>query len=148
MCKDKVKLTDEQNEALKYARREKRSAFRSRMVDEFKKIGFVATFVFCIIIITWCMVLYTISLVSSESTIIAAVALGLQIVSVTAFGIIGTAFAVYCKATTKEKESLNNNGMVKNSDGTISKIAQTVSTIVGGVTGNSSKTDSDDDAKG
>ena len=114
MCKAKAKLTDEQKEELKCARREKRSAFLSRLVDEFKKIGFIATFVFCVIVITWCLTLYTISLVSPTSTIIAAVATGLQIISVTAFGIIGTAFAFYCTSATKEKTSLNNNNMVQN----------------------------------
>ena len=146
MCKKNERLTDEQKLAKKLARREKRSALLSRMVDEFKKIGFVSTFVFCVMVITWCMTLYTISLVSQNITIIPSVATALQIISVTAFGIIGTAFAFYCKAATDDKRSLNDNNMVKNKDGTFSKIA---STVVNAVTNATAKSDeSDDDAKG
>lgn len=145
MCARKARRSKEEIEALRCARREKRSAFLSRMMDEFKKIGFVATFVFCVIIITWCLVLYTISLVSTESSIIPAVATGLQIISVTAFGIIGSAFAFYCTSATKEKTSLNDNKMVKNKDGTFSKIAEAVSTVLNGA---SAKSTDDDEAKG
>lgn len=154
MCKKKDKLTDEQKCALKVARREKRSAFLSRMVDEFKKVGFIATFVFCIIVITWCMTLYTLSLVCTELTIIPSVATALQIISVTAFGIIGTAFAFYCNAASRDKDSLNKNGLIKGKDGVIQKAAESVSTIIKTVTGNTATTttasdESDDgEAKG
>ena len=154
MRKDKTKLTEAEKAELKLVRREKRSAFLSRMVDEFKKVGFIATFVFCVIIITWCMVFYTIVLVS-KLTIIPSIATALQIISVTAFGIIGTAFAFYCNAASKEKDSLNKNGLVKGKDGVIQKAEEAVSTIIKTVTGNTNTTtttesdDSDDaEAKG
>ena len=155
MCKQKEKLTDEQKLAKKIARREKRSAFLSRMVDEFKKVGFIATFVFCVIVITWCMTLYTVSLVCVELTILPSVATALQIISVTAFGIIGTAFAFYCKAASDDKKSLNDNGLVKGKDGVIQKAAEAVPTIIKTVTGNTTTTTTtaadesdDEEAKG
>ena len=144
MCKDKTKLTEAEKAELKLIRREKRSAFRSRMVDEFKKVGFIATVVFCMSIIIWCMVLYTKSIVDSSSQIIASVASGLQIVASVAFGIIGTAFTAYCAASTSAKKSLNDNNMVKNKDGTFSKI---VSTVVNAVTNATAKNDESDDGE-
>lgn len=132
-------MTKEEKRA---AKREKRSKFLTRMVDEFKKIGFIITVVFCMSIVIWCMTLYTISLVSAESTIIPSVASALQIIVSVAFGIIGTAFTVYCNAATKEKKSLNDNGLVKGSDGAIKKAVTTVGEIVSSVTG--SKTSSED----
>jgi len=134
MCK---KITEEQRDE----RRKKRSAFLTRMVDEFKKVGFISTFVFCVTVVAWCMVLYTISLVSSVFTIIPSVATALQIISVTAFGIIGTAFAFYCNATSKEKKSLNDNGLVKTAGGAIQKIISAVVPTVSGTT----KTESEDE---
>lgn len=149
MCEIKTKLTDEQKETMKCARHEKRSEFLSRMVDEFKKVGFIATVVFCMAIIIWCMVLYTKSIVDPTSQIIASVASGLQIVASVAFGIIGTAFTAYCAASTSAKKSLNDNGMVKNKDGSFSKI---VSTVVNAFSNSTAKTmpdESDDgEAKG
>lgn len=121
-----MKLTDEQRAARREKRQEKRSALLTRMVDEFKKVGFIATFVFCVIIISWCMTLFTISLVCSEASMIPSVATALQIIVIAAFGIIGSAFAFYCKAASNDKDSLNNNGLTKNKDGTISKIISTV----------------------
>ena len=144
MCKKKEKLTAEQEEARKVARHDRRSEFLSRMVDEFKKVGFIATVVFCMSIIIWCMVLYTKSIVDSSSQIIASVASGLQIVASVAFGIIGTAFTAYCAASTSAKKSLNDNNMVKNKDGTFSKI---VSTVVNAVTNATAKNDESDDGE-
>lgn len=145
MCIRKAGRSKEEIEASKSARREKRSAFLSRMMDEFKKIGFVATFVFCVIVIAVCISLFAISLVSPEAEMIPAEALALQNISIAAFGIIATAFGFYCKSTTAEKTSLNDNKMVKNKDGTFSKIAEAVSTVLNGAT---TKAPDDDEAKG
>lgn len=120
------KLTDEERLKRRAKRHEKHSAFLSRMVDEFKKVGFIGTFVFCVIVIVWCMALFTVSLISPEASIIPSVATALQIIAVTAFGILGSAFAFYCKAASGDKDSLNSNGLTKNKDGTISKIISTV----------------------
>lgn len=133
-----MKLTEAQRAEL----RAKRSAFLTRMVDEFKKVGFIVTFVFCVVIIVWCMVLYTISLVSPESAIIPAVASALQIVASVSFGIIGTAFTVYCSATAKEKKSLNDNDIVKNKDGTFSKLVNAVTSVASNIVSSKSDTNS------
>ena len=58
MCKRKVKLTDEQNEALKRARRTKRSAFLSRMVDEFKKIILIVMYPTVVGFLVWEHIIY------------------------------------------------------------------------------------------
>jgi hypothetical protein len=85
------------------------------------------------------MVLYTMSLVSEAFTIIPSVATALQIISVTALGIVATAFAFYCNAASKEKKSLNDNGLMKTAGGAIQKIISAVSPVVGGT-----KTESED----
>ena len=139
-----MKLSDEQ----RTARRDKRSAFRTRMVDEFKKVGFIGTFVFCVVVIAWCMTLYTISLVCPEASIIPSVATALQIIAVAAFGILGSAFAFYCKAASNDKESLNSNGLTKNKDGTISKIISTVASAAATFTATKPNDTSGDDAVG
>lgn len=108
-------------EVTKAEKREKRSAFLSRMVDEFKKIGFIWTVVFCMGTIVWCMILYTKGITTP----------GLQVVASVAFGIIGTAFTVYCNAASKDKDSLNKNGLTKGKDGSIVGI---ISTVVDAVT--------------
>jgi len=129
-----MKLTNEQ----RAERRQRRSAFLTRCVDEFKKVGFIATFVFCVGVIAGCMTLFAISLVSSESSMIPAVALALQNIAIVAFGIIATAFGFYCKSTTAEKTSLNDNSMVKNKDGTFSKLVSAVTSVVSNVVENKS----------
>ena len=142
MCKAKAKLTDEQEEELKCARREKRSAFLSRMVDEFKKIVLIALFPLFAGTIIWCLVLYTLKVTPSVSPTI----------PIAAMGFLSGAYFVYCSSAAKEKDSLNKNGLVKGKDGVISKAAEAVSTIIKTVTGNTTKTTTnqtdDDDAKG
>jgi hypothetical protein len=145
MCKAKAKLTDEQKEELKCARREKRSAFLSRMVDEFKKIVLIALFPLFAGTIIWCLVLYTLKVTPTVSPTI----------PIAAMGFLSGAYFVYCSSAAKEKDSLNKNGLVKGKDGVIAKAAETVSTIIKTVTGNTTtatttaKDDSDDsDAKG
>ena len=142
MCKQKEKLTDEQKLAKKIARREKRSAFLSRMVDEFKKIVIIALFPIFAGTIIWCMVLYTLKVTPSVSPTI----------PIAAMGFLSGAYFVYCSSAAKEKDSLNKNGLVKGKDGVISKAAETVSTIIKTATGNTTTTTTnqsdDDDAKG
>ena len=145
MCKAKAKLTDEQKEELKCARREKRSAFLSRMVDEFKKIVLIALFPLFAGTIIWCLVLYTLKVTPTVSPTI----------PIAAMGFLSGAYFVYCSSAAKEKDSLNKNGLVKGKDGVIAKAAEAVSTIIKTVTGNTTTTtttatdDSDDsEAKG
>ena len=145
MFKTKTKLTDEQKEERRIARREKRSAFRSRMVDEFKKIVIIALFPIFAGTIIWCMVLYTLKVTPTVSPTI----------PIAAMGFLSGAYFVYCSSAAKEKDSLNKNGLVKGKDGVIQKAAETVSTIIKTVTGNTTTTtttaadDSDDgEAKG
>ena len=106
------KLTPEQIKERKDNRRVARSAFLSRFVDEFKKVGFIWTVFFCMGIIVWGMALYTKGVTTP----------GIQVAISAAFVIIGTAFTVYCNAASRDKDSLNKNGLMKSSDGTISKI--------------------------
>ena len=142
MCKDKTKLTEAEKAELKLVRREKRSAFRSRMVDEFKKIVLIALFPLFSGIIIWCMVLYTLKTTPSVSPTI----------PIAAMGFLSGSYFVYCSSAAKEKDSLNKNGLVKGKDGVIQKAAETVSTIIKTVTGNTTTTTTnqtdDDDAKG
>lgn len=142
MCKAKAKLTDEQKEELKCARREKRSAFLSRMVDEFKKIVLIALFPLFAGTIIWCLVLYTLKVTPTVSPTI----------PIAAMGFLSGAYFVYCSSAAKEKDSLNKNGLVKGKDGVISKAAETVSTIIKTAAGNTTTTTTnqsdDDDAKG
>lgn len=145
MCKAKANLTDEQKETLRCARREKRSAFLSRMVDEFKKIVLIALFPLFAGTIIWCLVLYTLKTTPSVSPTI----------PIAAMGFLSGAYFVYCSSAAKEKDSLNKNGLVKGKDGVIAKAAEAVSTIIKTVTGNTTTTtttatdDSDDsEAKG
>ena len=110
MCK----RTEEQ----KCARREKRAAALSRFVDEFKKVGFIVVLAVCV-----------------ATLVVSFVLLGCGInvpvaIFVTALGVIGGDFFVYCNASTREKESLNKNGLAKTSDGKIAKIVDTVTGVV------------------
>ena len=145
MCKQKEKLTDEQKLAKKIARREKRSAFLSRMVDEFKKIILIVMYPTVVGFLVWEHIIYAKGVTPVfPSTVTVALITGL----------FGTIIA-YCIASYKEKDSLNKNGLVKGKDGVIQKAAETVSTIIKTVTGNTTTTtttesdDSDDgEAKG
>ena len=136
MCKKKSSLTDEQKEALKCARREKRSAFLSRMVDEFKKIILIVMYPTVVGFLVWEHIIYA---KGTTPTFPSAITVALIT------GMFGTIIA-YCITSYKEKDSLNKNNMVKNKDGTLSKI---VSTVVNVVTNATAKSDeSDDEAKG
>ena len=142
MCKKKDKLTDEQEEARKIARHEKRSEFLSRMVDEFKKIILIVMYPTVVGFLVWEHIIYAKGTTPTfPSTITVALITGL----------FGTIIA-YCITSYKEKDSLNKNGLVKNKDGVIQKAAEAVSTIIKTVTGNTTTTtttESDDsEAKG
>ncbi len=125
-----MKLTPEQKKQRKAERREKRSEFLSRMVDEFKKIMVIYATFFVTGFLVWEHIIYangvtpafpsavTVALISGYFTVIVA----------------------YCFAAYKEKDSLNKNGLVKNKDGVIQKSAEAVSTIIKTVTGNTTTT--------
>ena len=139
MCKRKVELTDEQKEALKCARRENRSAFLSRLVDEFKKIILIVMYPTVVGFLIWEHIIY-------EKGVTPVFPSAVTVALIT--GLFGTIIA-YCITSYKEKDSLNKNGLAKGKDGVISKVAQTVSTIISSVSGGTTKPDdSDDDAKG
>ena len=142
MCKQKEKLTDEQKLAKKIARREKRSAFLSRMVDEFKKIILIVMYPTVVGFLVWEHIIYEKGVTPTfPSTITVALITGL----------FGTIIA-YCITSYKEKDSLNKNGLVKGKNGVIQKAEEAVSTIIKTVTGNTTTTtttESDDsEAKG
>lgn len=131
-----MKLTPEQKKQRKAERREKRSEFLSRMVDEFKKIMVIYATFFVTGFLVWEHIIYangvtpafpsavTVALISGYFTVIVA----------------------YCFAAYAEKNSLNKNGMVKGKDGVIVKATETVASIIKTVTGANESDDSD--AKG
>ena len=137
-----MKLTPEQKKQRKEERRLNRSLFATRLVDEFKKIMVIYATFFVTGFLVWEHIIYangvtpafpsavTVALISGYFTVIVA----------------------YCFAAYKEKDSLNKNGLVKGKDGVIQKAAETVSTIIKTVTGNTTTTTTsqanDDDAKG
>ena len=145
MCIRKAGLSKEEVEALKRARREKRSKFLSRMVDEFKKIILIVMYPTVVGFLIWEHIIYAKGVTPVfPSTVTVALITGL----------FGTIIA-YCIASYKEKDSLNKNGLVKGKDGVIQKAEEAVSTIIKTVTGNTNTTtttesdDSDDaEAKG
>ncbi len=118
------KPTEEERAEQREARRERRSAFLTRMVDEFKKVGFIAIFFVCVGAIVWCLILYGKGVTPTVSPTIPCAA----------FTILGAAFTFYCKAASDDKKSLNSSGLTKNKDGTISRIismaADTAATFV------------------
>ena len=137
-----MKLTPEQKKQRKEERRKMRSAFSSRLVDEFKKVMVIYATMFVTGFLVWEHIIYangvtpafpsavTVALISGYFTVIVA----------------------YCFAAYKEKDSLNKNGLVKNKDGVIQKAAEAVSTIIKTVTGNTTTTTTteseDSEAKG
>ena len=142
MCKDKTKPTAAEKAELKLVRREKRSAFLSRMVDEFKKIILIVMYPTVVGFLIWEHIIYEKGVTPTfPSTITVALITGL----------FGTIIA-YCITSYKEKDSLNKNGLIKGKDGVIQKSAEAVSTIIKTVTGNTTTTTTnqtdDDDAKG
>lgn len=118
-----------EKEERKSKKRERISKFLTRMVDEFKKIGFIAIFFVCVGTIVWCMILYGKGTTPTVSPTIPCAA----------FTILGAAFTFYCKAASDDKKSLNSNGLTKSADGTITKI---ISSVI------NSATESNDDAAG
>lgn len=131
MCK-KRKLTEEQIEA----RHAARSAFLSRLVDEFKKIAFMGVFVVLVGGIVWCFILMGRGIVVNY-----LLPLGLATSLVATFGI-------YAASATAEKKSLNQNGLVKDKGGTIAKIVNTVVSAASTLTANQSSSKPGDDAVG
>ena len=134
MCKKKDKLTDEQKEARKIARHEKRSEFLSRMVDEFKKIVLIATFFVVVGFLVWEHIIYANGTTPAFPPTV-------SIALITAF--FGT-YLTYCMSSTALKKSLNDNGMVKNKDGSFSKI---VSTVVDAFTNTTAKNEESDEGE-
>ena len=108
-----MKLTPEQ----KAKRRASRSAFLSRLVDEFKKIAFIALFFVLVGGVVWCLIL-----MGQGVAVNYLLPLGLS-------GSLVTIFGVYCASSTSAKKSLNDNGLMKNKDGTITKIIEAASTM-------------------
>ena len=134
MRKNKAKLTDEQKEMLKLAKHEKRSAFLSRMVDEFKKIVLIATFFVVVGFLVWEHIIYANGTTPAFPPTV-------SIALITAF--FGT-YLTYCMSSTALKKSLNDNGMVKNKDGSFSKI---VSTVVDAFTNTTAKNEESDEGE-
>lgn len=134
MRKNKDKLTDEQKETLKLAKHEKRSAFLSRMVDEFKKIVLIATFFVVVGFLVWEHIIYANGTTPAFPPTV-------SIALITAF--FGT-YLTYCMSSTALKKSLNDNGMVKNKDGSFSKI---VSTAVNAFTNTTAKNEESDEGE-
>lgn len=132
-----MKLTPEEKEKLKVERREKRSAFLTRMVDEFKKVVLIALFPLFAGTIIWCLIMYANGVTPTVS----------PTVPIAAMGFLSGAYFVYCSSAAKEKDSLNKSGLIKGKDGVISKAAEAVSTIIKTVTGNTTTTTESDDSE-
>ncbi len=110
-----MKLSNEQ----RAARREKRSEFLTRLVGEFIKIAFIALFFVLVGAMVWCFIL---------------MGLGITVNYLLPLGISGSLVAIfgaYAAATTGAKTSLNKNGLVKNKDGTITKVMEAAAKTVG-----------------
>jgi hypothetical protein len=129
MCKRKQKLSEEQREA----RREKRSKFLSRMVDEFKKVVLIALFPLFAGTIIWSLILYTMGITPTVSPTI----------PIAAMGFLSGAYFIYCSSASKDKDSLNKNGLIKNAAGVIKKAVGSVSSVVSSVTSTSESTTED-----
>jgi len=139
MCRKKPKLTNAEKEEIKCARREKRSRFLSRMVDEFKKVVLIALFPLFAGTIIWCLVLYTMGVTPTVSPTI----------PIAAMGFLSGAYFIYCSSASKDKDSLNKNGLIKTAGGAIKKIVTTVSSVVNGTTSDTeTDEDSDEEAQG
>jgi len=110
-----MKLSPEQREERKAARRVKRSAFITRMIDEFKKIMVLYATIFVTGFLVWEHIIYANGV---NPTLPSAIPVAL---------ISGyfTAIVTYCFTAYKEKDSLNKNGLIKPSSG-ITKVVTTV----------------------
>ena len=103
----------------KEERREARSRFLSRMVDEFKKVAFIAIFFVLVGGIVWYFIL------ADKGTVLNyLLPLGFA-------GSLVSIFGVYAAASTSEKKSLNKNGLGKKKDGVIAKIVDTAEDLTG-----------------
>lgn len=137
MCIRKAGLSKEEVEALKCARREKRSKFLSRMVDEFKKIILIVMYPTVVGFLIWEHIIYAKGVTPVfPSTVTVALITGL----------FGTIIA-YCITSYKEKDSLNKNGLTKGANGVIQKVAETVSSVISSVSGKTTKTEESDDGE-
>ena len=97
---------------------EERSAKTDRLVNEFKKIAFIALFFVAVFFIAACVVAIFCDKVVPAAWVVTALTL--------LFG----DYAVYCWAATKSKDSLNSNGLKLSPDGKIEKIVETVANTV------------------
>ncbi len=131
MCRKK-QLTQERIDD----RRAKRSAFLSRLVDEFKKVAFIALFFVLVGAIIWCFILMGKSIIVNY-----LLPIGLATSLVATYGI-------YAASSTAEKKSLNKNGLVKDKGGTVAKIVDTVITTASKLTTAQKNDNPSDDAVG
>ena len=131
MCRPKEKKVSSEELALrKAARREKRSGFLSRLVDEFKKIMVLYSTVFVTGFLIWEHSIY-----ANGVTPTLPYAIPVALIS----GYF-TVIVAYCFAAYKEKDSLNKAGLTKTSAG-ISKIVGTVIDAVSGAVSKDNKSD-------
>ena len=113
------KLTPEQLEERKVARREKRSEFLTRIVGEFIKIAFIAVFFVLVGLLIWCFILMGKSIAVNY---LLPMGLATSLVSI---------FGIYAGATTSVKKSMNAAGITKNKDGTFTKIMEAAVSAAG-----------------
>lgn len=107
-------------EERKLERRKKRSAFLSRMVDEFKKVMVLYASVFVTGFLVWEHIIYAQGITPAFPSAVTVALLT---------GFFGTIVA-YCFASAKEKDSLNKNQLAKDKDGIIKKVSNVAETIV------------------
>ena len=129
-----MKLSDED----RAARREKRSAMLTHLVDEFKKVVLIALFPVCVGTVVWSFILYGKGVTPTVSPTIPCAALT----------ILGGVYFAYCMSSSKDKKSLNDNGLIKGKDGTISKIANAVMNAATNIVSGKKDDASDDDVAG
>ena len=136
MCKKNV-LTEEQCAEKREKRKQKRSEFLTRMVDEFKKIILIVMYPTVVGFLVWEHIIY-------QNGVTPAFPSSVTVALIT--GLFGTIIA-YCITSYKEKDSLNKNGLTKGTNGVIQKVSEVVSNVVASVSG-TKKTDEDSEAKG
>ena len=127
-------MTKEEQKAKK---REERSKFRTRLVDEFKKIVLIALFPLFSGVVIASVVLYACGI---EPSIPASI-------PIAAMGFLSGAYFAYCTSATKEKDSLNKNGLIKDSDGVIKKAVSSVASFVSSVTSGAATATEDEDTE-
>lgn len=118
------KFSPAQIEEKRASRRAKRSAFFTRMVDEFKKVMVIYSTLLVTGFLAWEHIIYARGVTPAfPSAVTVALISGF-------FGVI----VAYCFTAYKEKDSLNKNGLTKTTSGTIAKIVETVSTVATNLT--------------